>query len=139
MKFGFCVVLLSVSYVLDVHSARADDWGGWGIRLTTNFDPAAESIPAALNGQVVFDCATGTIDQVLSGGKGDFTASGTFTAESGGPVRPDHLPEEKKAHYIGSVNANNEMLLIVIIDDALDATTIYHLKKGDHASLHRCE
>ena len=104
-------------------------WGGGGVRLSV----------AEGGATVEFDCAHGTLKELLLDAGGNFDVAGTFVPERGGPVREDEGEERKgqPARYSGKV-AGKTMTLNVKLDepDELPSFTLTH---GEEAMLTKCQ
>lgn len=103
-------------------------WGGQDIGLNVT----------DTNAEVQFSCAHGTIDQTLKlDGQGRFSAKGTFTAETPGPVREDRLPKAQSALYEGRVE-DQQMTLTVTIIETKERVGDFTLKRGSGGRVRKC-
>jgi hypothetical protein len=104
--------------------------GGWG-------GPHAGLAFNGGLGDVQFDCASGTIDNVVYPAKdGSFQAKGTYREGASGPVRVGQIFRVQPATYSGNV-AEDVMTLNVTLDDG---STIgpFTLNLGAEPQLARC-
>ncbi len=103
-------------------------WGGDHINMAV----ATNSIT------VEFDCAHGTINQPVNvDSKGQFSASGTYTHEHGGPVRSDEKPEAHPATYAGTV-IGNSMTVTITLTDTKEKIGTFKLTKGVQGRIFKC-
>ena len=107
----------------------AGTWGGRGVRLSV----------AEGGATVEFDCAHGTLKELLLDAGGNFDVAGVFVPERGGPVREDEGEERKgqPARYSGRV-AGKTMTLNIKLDEPgeLPSFTLTH---GEEATLVKCQ
>jgi hypothetical protein len=76
-------------------------WGGDHITMTVT----------GAGAHLEFDCAHGDVDMVLVLGRlGQFSATGTFVLEHGGPIRQGEPPDSHPAIYDGLMTANTMTL-----------------------------
>jgi hypothetical protein len=103
-------------------------WGGRHIALEL----------AAGGGTIEYDCAHGTIDGfIVPDRQGRFEATGTHTAEHGGPVREGEEKESRPAFYRGKV-AGRTLTLTVILADSKEEIGTFTLTRGATPRLMRC-
>jgi hypothetical protein len=82
-------------------------WGGRHIGLELT----------AEGGRIEYDCAHGTIDgPVVPDRDGSFEASGTHTAEHGGPVREGEPEHGRPAGYRGRIAGKTLTLTVTLVD-----------------------
>ena len=86
-------------------------------------------------GTVQFDCAGGSIDSVLAA-SGAFSATGTYRAGQGGPVRVGQIFTSQRATYSGSVTGD-QMNLSVRLEDG-STLGPFNLTRGATGQLTRC-
>ncbi|HEX6218175.1 MAG TPA: hypothetical protein VFZ35_02745 [Sphingomicrobium sp.] len=86
-------------------------------------------------GTVEFDCAAGSIDTNLPA-SGAFTATGTYRAGQGGPVRVGQIFTSQRATYAGSVTGD-QMTLSVRLENGT-AIGPFSLARGAPGQLTRC-
>jgi len=80
-----------------------------------------------------FDCAHGTILQPIKpNAKGEFTVSGTYTPEQGGPVQKNTSANDIPATYKGTVEGDTMQLQIILTgkDQAPPPVTLTRGKAG---------
>jgi hypothetical protein len=103
-------------------------WGGAHVRMTVRADGA----------DVEFDCANGTLSGPLaldSGGR--FEVAGTYTRESGGPIRVGREPSAQNVRYAGRVEAAT-MTLAVKFADGNQTSPSFTLTRGSEGRLWKC-
>ncbi|MEO7635076.1 MAG: hypothetical protein ABIS38_05460 [Sphingomicrobium sp.] len=106
----------------------AGQWGGEHVGLDLG----------AAGGRLEYDCAAGTIDAIArSDSSGRFTATGTHTPGTGGPVQIGVVPASFPAHYAGRVNGG---IMTLTIDVPAIGARIgpYTLRRGAQPGLLRC-
>ena len=102
-------------------------WGGPRIGLT---------LSGAI-GQVEYDCASGTIDEVVLPAKdGSFTARGTHRAGQGGPVRVGQVFTSQRVTYAGKAVKDDMTLAVTLEDGTLLGP--FELKRGAPPQIVRC-
>lgn len=87
-------------------------------------------------GTIEYDCASGTIDEVLLARDGPFTAKGTHRTGQGGPVRVGQIFRSQRATYSGTVE-KDRMTLNVRLEDG-SALGPFTLVRGAPPQLTRC-
>ncbi|HWX53657.1 MAG TPA: hypothetical protein VN176_03600 [Verrucomicrobiae bacterium] len=108
------------------HAVATGTWGGEHIVLTVS-DKGAE---------VEFDCAHGAITQPMTLDKhGDFSVTGSFTPEHGGPVLRDENTPSAAARYSGHVAGDTMSLSITRGEEKIGT---YTLTRGSHPMLRKC-
>ncbi len=101
-------------------------WGGQGIQMTVT-DAGAD---------LDFDCASGQITEPLAlDAQGHFDVRGTFSAEHGGPVRPDEVDAGRAARYTGQVQDKTMTLTITAGEEKIGT---YTLTRDRRAKLVKC-
>lgn len=102
-------------------------WGGRGVTMRMTAEGAT----------LEFDCAHGNIAQAIKpDAQGEFTASGTYTAERGGPVQKANPASDKPATYHGTIKGDSMQLVIKLSDnETLPSLT---LTRGNAGRLVRC-
>ena len=132
--------VLGLLVIFCAHSSFAQDWGGVSSKLSISSDPTSSERIDHMVGTLQFDCASGTIDEGISDGRGGFTADGTYTREVG-PVHLGH-PDIQKAHFLGYTHAEAnqmQMTLILFLETSQDTPIIYQLVRGQAALLRTCK
>jgi hypothetical protein len=104
----------------------AGTWGGAGVRLDVKEGSA----------EVEFDCAHGALGEIAPAENGEFSVSGVFVRERGGPVRAGEEPEKIPARYSGKISGET-MTLRVSIQGVADELT-YTLTRGKAGPLRKC-
>ena len=85
-----------------------------------------------------FDCASGEVATALmTNTRGDFSATGLFIREHGGPVREGEAPDSHPASYVGTVMASR-MLLTVRLMDLGDIAGPFTLDYGSAGRVVKC-
>ena len=131
-----CVFAISLAGARNValqqgrnNDASPDVWGGMHVSLEMNAGGAI----------LEFDCAHGTILQPIKvDAKGEFSVSGTYTTELGGPVQRNNPPRDLPAVYKGRVEGDTMHLEIILADKERmpDPRT---LTRGKTGRLVRCQ
>lgn len=86
---------------------KAGRWGGTGLLLSVEKRSAT----------IEFECANATIASRLSTGKGGkFSATGTLTRRSFGPIRLDSMPQPQPARFEGKVTGIQMKLKVTLIE-----------------------
>jgi len=101
-------------------------WGGAHIGLTLD----------ASGGQIVYDCAAGTIGPVVPDSAGRFKTSGTHTPGHGGPVREGEVIPTHAATFAGTVRGET-MTLEGRVDNDVELGP-FTLRRGADAGVFRC-
>jgi hypothetical protein len=103
-------------------------WGGPHIQLVATADGAA----------LEYDCAHGSIDGSLTAdARGQFTLTGTYTRESGGPIRSSDTPDVHPARYQGKITGN-ELALTITLTDSGEMIGPYTLTRGESGRVYKC-
>ena len=103
-------------------------WGGNHIRLNVSKSSA----------EVEFDCAHGTISEaIVPDSEGRFDVTGTFTRESGGPVRRDREIKNVAVRYAGKVEGETMTLTLKFVETQADGGT-FTLTQGSEGRLFKC-
>ncbi|HLI62934.1 MAG TPA: hypothetical protein VKV05_06015 [Terriglobales bacterium] len=103
-------------------------WGGRGVLLKMNAQGAT----------LEFDCARGTILQPIKpDANGEFSVSGTYSRERGGPVRKGNPGNAAPAIYKGSIQGDT-MQLEIIPEDSGQALPALTLARGEAGRLVKC-
>lgn len=104
-------------------------WGGRGVTLRMTAQGATSELQ--------FDCAHGNVAQAIKpDAKGEFSVSGTYTAERGGPVRKSDSASGVPAIYQGRISGDTMQLVIKLSDkETLPALT---LTRGAVGRLVKC-
>src|SRR5579862_799127 len=86
-------------------SGNPEVWGGEHVSL----------VMSKANATLEFDCAEGVIlNPIRPDSNGDFTATGTFTPQRGGPIKKDSPPADLPATYKGSIHGNTMHLEVTL-------------------------
>ena len=103
-------------------------WGGQHVGLELG----------AAGGRLDYDCAAGTIDgPAVRDAGGRFSATGTHTPGTGGPVQVGVVPPSYPARYAGTVRGDSMSLTIDV--PAMGARIgPYTLRRGTEPVLMRC-
>jgi hypothetical protein len=103
-------------------------WGGDRMILTMS----------PTGGTIRMDCANGTIKgKIIPNAKGQFTASGTFDQQHGGPTRAeDFVAGGRPATFRGQIVG--ETIKLSIIESGSAGAQSYVLIKGKSEKLVRC-
>jgi hypothetical protein len=110
------------------NSAPSEIWGGHGISMQLTGQGAT----------LEFDCAHGSITQpIKSDAKGDFSVSGTYTPERGGPVLKASPPRDIPAVYRGAIHGES-MELEIKISDRDETLPAFTLTRGNAGRLVKC-
>ena len=103
-------------------------WGGRDISMQTNASGAA----------IEFDCGHGSIAQPIKpDAHGDFSVAGTYTPETGGPVRKDNPPGDLAATYKGTISGDT-MHLEVLLSDNTHQPPPFTLTRGSPGRVVKC-
>jgi hypothetical protein len=84
-----------------------------------------------------FDCATGRIPAPIVLDDGGFVVGGTFTRETGGPVREGQLNPPQPAAYIGRI-AGDRLNITVVLTDEQRTVGSFELKRGSTGRVFKC-
>jgi len=103
-------------------------WGGQHVGLELG----------AAGGRLDYDCASGTIDgPAMQGADGRFSAAGTHSPGTGGPVQAGVVPPSYPARYAGTVRGDSMTLTVDV--PAINASIgPYTLRRGAEPVLMRC-
>ena len=134
MRNGILSVLLAVAWTGCALAAPAKErtltgnWGGPHIGLAATAEGA----------RIEYDCAQGTIDgPIVLDRAGRFVATGTHTAEHGGPVREGEEPKPQPARYKGKLKGKTLTLTVILTDSGENAGT-FTLALGATPRLVKC-
>ena len=106
----------------------AEIWGGRGVTMRMSAQGAT----------LEFDCAHGSITQPIKpDAKGEFKASGTYTAERGGPVLKANPPRDVPAVYRGVIDGDS-MRLEIVMSDKDQSPAPLTLTRGNAGRLVKC-
>lgn len=131
-----CVFAISLADARNValqqgrnNDASPDVWGGMHVSLEMNAGGAT----------LEFDCAHGTILQPIKvDAKGEFSVSGTYTPELGGPVQRNNPSRDLAAVYKGRVEGDTMHLEIILADKERMPDPLT-LTRGKTGRLVRCQ
>ncbi len=85
-----------------------------------------------------YDCASGTMDQPVNvDSAGNFTATGSYTQEHGGPSQQDEVLPTYPVNYNGQISGNSMSLTVTRSDVKQDFGT-YQLTYGQTGSVFKC-
>ena len=108
-------------------STLAGTWGGDHITLSVGDATHLE-----------LDCAHGDIAGPLTiDGRRQFSVTGTFVFEHGGPVRIDEPPDLHPARFSGSVT-DNSMVLMISLTDSSQTIGTFSLRHGADGRVFKC-
>lgn len=134
MRNGILSLLLAAAWIGCAFAAPAKDktltgsWGGPHIGLEITGETA----------RIEYDCAQGTIDgPIVLDRAGRFEATGTHTAEHGGPVREGEEPKPQPARYKGKIKGKILTLTVTLTDSGENAGT-FTLTRGATPRLVKC-
>lgn len=103
-------------------------WGSGGIRMQTTPEGAT----------IEFDCGHGSILQPIKpDAGGEFTVTGTYTLERGGPIRKGNPPRDLHATYKGSISGDTMHLEIILTDNDQQPSP-FTLTRGNVGKLVKC-
>jgi len=103
-------------------------WGGRGISVRNGTSGAS----------IDFDCARGSTDQPIQpDASGEFSVSGTYTPERGGPVRRDEVPENLRATYKGHIVGDSMRLQVVLAGNGGELPP-FTLSRGSSGRVVKC-
>ncbi len=105
--------------------------GAWGSEnLSMNVQSSAITLQ--------YSCASGSINQpVVVDAQGNFTASGTYTQQRGGPAQQDETLPTYPVRYIGHISGNSMTLTVSRTDVSQDFGT-YQLQYGQTGNVPLC-
>jgi hypothetical protein len=106
------------------------DWGG----------PHASLRVHATESTLEFDCAFGHVAAPLAlDAEGRFSATGTITFETGGPVQPGQAaPPPKRARYDGWTDGRELRLTVTVLAEPAWQLGQFSLQLGRRARLEKC-
>jgi hypothetical protein len=103
-------------------------WGGAHVSMVMSSE----------NTTFEFDCAQGVImSPIRPDASGDFTATGTYTPQRGGPIKRDSPPNDLPATYKGAIHGNTMTLEILLADKAQQPAPLT-LKRGEAGRITKC-
>ena len=120
---------MTLSYAQPVgYGDQGETWGGLHVRMQTS----------AAGATLEFDCAHGAIHEpIKTNAHGEFSVSGTYIPEHGGPVRRDETPRELPATYKGSIDGDT-MQLQIELSDKTPGPPPMTLKRGASGRVFKC-
>lgn len=129
--FTITALLLGVSSSIaqaDNSSGTPQVWGGAHVSMVMSSE----------NTTFEFDCAQGVImSPIKPDANGNFEATGTYTPQSGGPVKKDSPPNDLPATYKGAIHGNS-MTLEVLLPDKAQQPQPLTLKRGEAGRVVKC-
>ena len=126
----FATVLLAIPALHAQQDRTADSelWGGRGISLRSRASGAS----------IEFDCGHGSLSQPIQpDANGEFSVSGTYSPEQGGPVQRDSSPESLPATYKGKITGDS-MTLEVGLADKERQPPPFTLTRGSSGRVVKC-
>ncbi len=85
-----------------------------------------------------FDCAQGVVmSPIKPESDGDFTVTGTYTPQRGGPVRKDAAPADLPATYKGTIHGDT-MTVEVLLEKKDQQPPPLTLKRGQTGRVTKC-
>jgi hypothetical protein len=121
-----CVHAAGVRSAVPVSPVAPGTWAGEHLILEVSEKGASAE----------FDCAHGQITEPIAVDKhGNFSVTGTYTREHGGPVLRDESASSIAARYSGHVDGDTLNLTVTITKD--DVQT-FVLTRGSHMLLRKC-
>ncbi len=113
---------------LEAKSLTAGEWGGVGINLIVENNGAS----------IEYDCAAGAIKQKITlDSLGNFTAQGTYTRRTPGPIRVNISPKSQPALFAGKISGS-QMTLKVTLTETNETLEEMTLERGVTARLRKC-
>jgi hypothetical protein len=95
-------------------------------------------VVASAGAHFEFDCAHGNVGTTLVlDARGQFSATGAFVREHGGPIRQGEEPDSHPASYAGTVTANT-MMLTVRLTDLAETIGTFTLTDGSPGRVVKC-
>lgn len=129
--FTITALLLGVSSSIaqaDNSSGTPQVWGGAHVSMVMSSE----------NTTFEFDCAQGVImSPIKPDANGNFEATGTYTPQSGRPVKKDSPPNDLPATYKGAIHGNS-MTLEVLLPDKAQQPQPLTLKRGEAGRVVKC-
>ena len=109
-------------------SGTPEVWGGRDISMVISGE----------NVTLEFDCAQGVVmTPIKPDASGNFSVSGTYTPQRGGPVMKDNPPQDLPATYQGTIHGNT-MHLEVVLQDKSRQPPAFTLTKGQAGRVMKC-
>jgi len=137
---GKAVLLMNTCSSSKVTALLEGEWEGPDIHLLVSGSGAV----------VEYNCAHGTVDQIVLDEEGRFDAQGTYESESGAPARNITAVDETgnarsnatitnnmPTRYTGRVTKDGMSLTVSLINDGLKIGE-FSLKRGSTSRLHKC-
>lgn len=108
--------------------ALSERWGGLHVSMQMTTGGAT----------LRFDCAQGEIQQPIKpNASGEFSVSGTYTPERGGPVQKDNPSPDLPAVYKGTIH-DDTMQLEIVLHDKQQAPEPFILTRAKTGRVVRC-
>jgi hypothetical protein len=85
-----------------------------------------------------FDCAQGVVmSPIKAESDGDFTVTGTYTPQRGGPIKKDSPPADLPATYKGTIHGDT-MTVEVLLENKSQQPPPLTLKRGQTGRVTKC-
>jgi hypothetical protein len=128
------LVLLLVSFLTigvtaqKLTAVKPGTWGARGVAVVV------EKRSVGLE----FDCAKGAISRQLKvDNSGKFSAEGTYTALSHGPIRVNNLPKPQLANYEGKITGKI-LHFVITLTETKTVIGEFSVELGKMPKMHRC-
>jgi len=118
-------LLIVLCLTVTTGAAPTTTWGGDHVRMNVT----------GAGAELDFDCAIGTITQVVPEKDGPFSLKGTFTPQRSGPTR-DGGSRTVDATYSGTIDGDTMTLRIVL--SGQDQPARYELVRGGQGNVRKC-
>ena len=120
--------VLGIGASAQTDADRAERWGGRDVSLQMTASGAS----------IEFACGHGEITQsIRPNAAGEFSVTGTYTPEMGGPVRRDNPPRDLPATYRGVISGDT-MQLEVLLEDKDRQPPPFTLRRGYAGKIVKC-
>lgn len=130
VAFGAAIVCLGTAplFAQQVPAGSPEVWGG----------PHVSLVMSSENATFEFDCAQGVIaTPIQPDSKGNFSATGTYTPQRGGPISKNNPPQDLPATYRGTIRGNT-MHLEILLPDKNQQPPAMTLTKGQAGRVMKC-
>ena len=125
-RLAAILLLAGCSTVPAASSPVTGNWGGTHIGLHLG----------ATGGTIEYDCASGTIEPVVTGSDGNFAGVGTHTPGHGGPVREGEVMPTYPVTFAGRVSGDR-MTLVGKVSNGVELGP-FTLRRGAEPGIFRC-